>query len=217
MTRKIIFEPEKYYHIYNRGTDKRKIFMDKGDLYYFFDTIQISNMNEPIKNIDRGLGRKKLKERIKNYYNSNSLVDIVAYALLPNHYHFILKEKTEGGVSKFMQKLANSYTKYFNEKHKRSGVLFQGKFKANEITGDFSVPLTSVYVNLNYKHHQYNLKKDLIKTSIFEYLDIEKGENICNKQEIKNILEVIGGIDSYKKYLKNQSEYFIEKKGHNIF
>jgi len=212
--RNIIFKVGGYYHIYNRGTDKRKIFLDKGDLYYFFDSIQIYNSVEKFNN--RASSKNSRKINLEKAKNSEKLVSIIAYALLPNHYHFILKEEVEGGISKFMQKLGTSYTKYFNNKYKRTGVLFQGKFKAKEIYSDESLNHISVYVNMNYKHHKYDPKKDLVKTSVFEYLDKESGEKICNQKNLNLIIKNIGGIDAYKKYLKNASKLFTEKHHKNI-
>ena len=207
--KKIIFENDQYYHIFNRGTDKRKIFMEEGDLYYFFDSLVISNQKDAISSTDRNK-RKLLKELARE---KEKLVEIIAYALLPNHYHLILKQKVDGGVSKFIQKLGTSYTVYFNNKYERTGVLFQGKFKANHITGDMGLPLTSVYVNLNYKHHKVDPKKSLVKSSIFEYLGEEKGEHICNPEDIKRIIDMTGGPKAYKEYLKGQSKYFTERHG----
>ena len=199
MTKKRKFFIGEYYHVFNRGVDKRKIFLDKGDLYYFFDAIQISNQQEPISSTERNKKRKELKRNIK----SEKIVEIISYCLLPNHFHFILKEITEGGISKFMSKLGGSYSQYFNSKYERTGTLFQGRFKAKRISGigkrDFSIEVTSAYVNLNYKHHNYDIKKDLIKTSLFEYLGEEKGEKICNQNEIKKIIKSVGGLDRYKK------------------
>jgi REP element-mobilizing transposase RayT len=209
--RKIDFIVGEYYHIFNRGVDKRIIFKDKGDLYYFFDAIQILNSVGVISKNHRKKGFRKLeKEKSKE---SESLVEIIAYSLLPNHFHFILKEKVEGGISKFMQKLATSYSMYFNSKYERSGVLFQGKFKATEIQ---NLDILSVYVNMDYKHHDYDLKKDLIKSSVFEYLGEEQGEKICNQNTIKNIVKSLGGEKEYKKYLKDISTYFRERHSKSI-
>ncbi len=201
-----------YYHVFNRGVDKRKIFMDKGDLYYFFDAMSIANKISPIQ--DRGIARKKLKEET---LIEKKVVSIVAYCLLPNHFHFILKQKTDGGISKFLQKLGASYVGFFNQKYERTGALFQGRFKATHLDKDGSLELTSAYVNLNYKHHKIDPKKFLVKTSLFEYLGEEKGEKVCSQEEIKNIVkESFGGVGSYKKYLKQQSKYFIERHNNKI-
>ena len=212
--RKITFEVGKYYHVYNRGVDKRKIFMNKGDLYYFFDSIIISNVVEDKHQSNNSKNaRKNRKEKAKKI---DKLVSIIAYSLLPNHYHFILKEEVEGGISKFMQKLGTSYTMYFNKKYERTGVLFQGKFKAKEINSYNGLEVLSVYVNMNYKHHKFDIKKDLTKSSIFEYLDKEAGEEICNRKEIKKIIKEVGGTEKYKTYLKDISKYFTERHNENI-
>lgn len=209
--RKEDFHIGEYYHIFNRGIEKRKIFMEEGDLYYFFDAMFIAMQKEPI-NDRHSEKRKDIKETAKN---KERLVEIVSYSLLPNHYHLILKEIRKGGISRFMGKLSNSYTKYFNQKNDRIGVLFQGPFKANRLTGEdkkeMSLELTSAYVNLNYKHHNYNIEKDLIKSSVFEYLNEEKGERICNVDEVERIIENIGGVKKYKEWLKGQSKFFTER------
>jgi len=213
--RKYPIEVGKYYHIYNRGVDKRKIFLDKGDLYYFFDAIQISNREENIsRNYKSKKKRIKEKEKAKE---SEPIVEIVAYALLPNHYHFVLKEITEGGISKFISKLAGSYSKYFNQKYDRSGTLFQGPFKSSPILKDGSDQRTVAYVSLNYKHHSYDPRKDLLKTSLFEYLGEEKGDKICSEKEIKRILNYHNGdMKKYKSFLKEASKVFTQEHKRSI-
>ncbi len=208
--RKIPFEVGNYYHVFNRGVDKRKIFLDKGDLYYFFDAIIISNSVENIKNTDVKNKRKKEKE---SKINSEKIVEIIAYAILPNHFHFILKEITEGGISKFMKKLSGSYSLYFNKKYERIGTLFQGRFKSSLLAYENSLERTSAYVNLNYKHHKIDPEKFLVKTSLFEYLGKEMGDKICSEKEIEEIIKEAGGLEKYKKYLKMISKHFtIEHK-----
>ena len=210
--RKIVFGTGEYYHIFNRGTDKRSIFMDKGDLYYFFDAMFIANQEKPIKDRHNRF-RHKTK---KNAKKEKKLVSIIAYCLLPNHFHLILKEEVEGGISKFMQKLGTSYIMYFNKKYERNGVLFQGRFKATHLDKDSSLEFTSVYVNLNYKHHNIDPEKKLVKSSLFEYLGTEKGELICDEKELNKIVKNgFSGAEGYKKYLKNQSKYFTERHGNN--
>lgn len=215
MAKRIIdFYIDEYYHVFNRGTDKRVVFKNYSDINYFIDAMFISNKKNPIQNRNNDPKfRKKLKEEAKQ---EEKLVSIIAYCLLPNHFHFILKQEMENGISKFMQKLGTSYAKFFNKKYKRSGSLFQGKFKSKLLSGDFSLPLTSVYVNLNYKHHQINPEKRIVKSSVGEYLKKETRELVCNQEEIKSVLDDVGGREEYKKYLQKQSEYFTERKGHNI-
>ena len=211
--RKFKFVEGEYYHVFNRGTDKRKIFMSKGDLYYFLDSIIIAN--SMTASLDRRPGgRKRTKQIIKE--RQRQLVSIVAYSFMPNHFHLIITPLVKDGVSKFMQRLGTSYTKFFNEKHDRTGSLFQGKFKATRLSSERSLEFLSVYINLNYKYHKINPKKYLIKTSLFEYLKTEKGECICDNKIISKIVNTMGGINSYKKYLKRQSEHFANKKGLDV-
>jgi putative transposase len=77
------------------------------------------------------------------------LVAIGAYCLMPNHFHILLKEITEGGISKFMEKLTTAYSKYFNKKHNHSGVLFQGRFKAEHVDNDEYLKYLFAYIHLN--------------------------------------------------------------------
>ena len=78
-----------------------------------------------------------------------TLIDITAYCLMPNHFHLLVHEKTEGGASKFMQKLTTGYTMYFNKRHERNGSLFQGKFKATHVSDDRYLKYLLSYIHLN--------------------------------------------------------------------
>ena len=209
--RKIAFTEDNYYHVFNRGVDKRKIFKSKDDLYYFFK--RLIDLNHVVIGTKFNSKRFRKSGEVVIDTENAKMVSIVAYCLLPNHFHLVLKQESEDGISKFMQKLSTSYTMYFNKKYNRSGSLFQGKFKANLIGGDFGLPVLSVYVNLNYVHHKINPKQTLVKSSIFEYLDKEIGESICNQQEVDSIVNEIGTIQEYQDFAKNTSKIFGENKG----
>lgn len=211
MARNIKFVVDGYYHIYNRGVDKRKIFLDSQDLYYFLDNLIIFNIKERTSISTSDSNLRKLAKQIAK--QSKPLVKIVAYALLPNHFHLILKEIGEGGISKFMQKISTSYTMYFNEKYDRSGALFQGTFKAKPIN---DLIVLSSYVNLNFIHHGYSTESDLVKTSFFEYVDAKTvSEPICDKNEVDEIVKASNGAAQYKKDAKRISEYFVDTHKHD--
>jgi REP element-mobilizing transposase RayT len=212
--RNINFVEGEYYHVFNRGVDRRTIFESQDDLQYFFKRLIDLNMVV----VDPKFNSKRYRESGKVVIDKQykNLVSIIAYCLLPNHFHLVLKQESEGGISKFMQKLGTSYTMYFNQKYKRSGSLFQGKFKANMIGGEFGLPVLSVYVNLNYIHHRINLKSNLVKSSVFEYLGTELGESICNKEEVKGVVSEIGTTKEYEEFAKNTSKVFGENKGLTI-
>jgi len=209
--RKIEFVEGEYYHVFNRGVDKRVIFENKDDLYYFYRRLMDLNTVD----VDSKFKSKRFYQSgaISIDSDEEKLVSIIAYCLLPNHFHLVLKQECKGGISKFMQRLGTSYTVYFNNKHKRSGSLFQGKFKANIIKGEFGLPVLSVYVNLNYIHHKINPNTSIVKSSIFEYLGTEKDNTICNKDEVRSIVKEIGAIKDYEEFSRNTSKVFGENKG----
>jgi REP element-mobilizing transposase RayT len=119
--RKENFVSGEYYHIYNRGVDKRDVFINKKDVERFVESICKFNQSEVIGSIANS---RKTQIGLKAL-SGEPLVSIVAYCLNPNHFHFVLKQLVDGGISKFMQKLQGGYTYYFNVKNSRSGSLFQ--------------------------------------------------------------------------------------------
>jgi len=172
--RKTQFAKGEYYHIYNRGVDKRSIFEDKEDTLRFLQSMKEFNCVEP----NGGIFIQSLK---KNKFGNSvpKLVNFIAYCLNQNHFHFILEPLIDNGVQKFMHKLALGYTNYFNEKYARSGSLFQGRYKAIHIeTNEYLLHL-SVYVNLNDRVHGDLNKKwllDLPFSSLAEYQGIRKNK-----------------------------------------
>ncbi len=166
--RKVPFVGDEYYHIYNRGVDKRPIFEDKKDLDRFFQSIKEFNSVEPIGSIfENSFNEKK---------DIKKLVEIICYCLNPNHFHFVLRQLVDNGISEFMKRLGG-YTWHFNSRHKRNGALFQGRFKSSHINSNEYLLHVSAYVNLNnrFKGSPYPLSK----SSWGEYLDTE-GECICS-------------------------------------
>ena len=153
--RRVNFANDYFYHIYNRGTDKRKIFLDEKDYFRLIHDLYEFNNDSAALNVG-------FRFKLENYGGSASiirttsvkrtrdrLVDIISFCLMPNHFHFILKQLKENGIAKFMQKLGTGYTMSFNQKYKRSGSLFQGRFKAILVDKDeYFLPLTS-YIHLN--------------------------------------------------------------------
>ncbi len=145
--RKTLFVNEQFYHIYNRGVDKRKIFQSPDDyerfiksLFYFNDINILGGLH---------LGDLKIGASGPGPDSRERLVDIIAWCLMPNHFHLILRQRQDGGVSKFLQKLVSGYTTYFNIKNDRSGVLLQGAFKSKHIQTDSYLMHAVRYVHLN--------------------------------------------------------------------
>jgi len=148
MLRKITFVPENYYHIYNRGTEKRNIFINEIDYLRFLVLLYLCNDIKPVK-IDELLSQGRSLRDLLSITREKNLVDIGAYCIMPNHFHLLIREKTENGISVFMKKLGTAYSMYFNKKNERSGNLFQGRFKAELIDTDQYLKYLFAYIHLN--------------------------------------------------------------------
>ena len=127
MSRNIEFEPEEYYHLYNRGTEKRIIFRHDKDRNRFLASLYVSNGSNTIHASNH---QALTIPELLTLDRGEPLVDICAYCLMPNHFHLLVRERTEGGIARFMQKLLTGYTMYFNTINERSGALFQGKIQS---------------------------------------------------------------------------------------
>ena len=135
-----------YYHLYNRGVEKRTIFQDRRDYLRFLETLEFyRNSPQPMKLSDYRRGVVKFKKNI----NQNEAVKIFCFCLMPNHFHLLVKQITEDGITQFLRKVSDSYTKYFNIKHDRVGPLFQGSFKAKHIENDEYLLQLSKYIHRN--------------------------------------------------------------------
>lgn len=157
------FAPGEFYHIYNRGSDKRDIFIDSHDFDRFYKSLVQFNTVDPIGSIYE---QSFLKE---DFQPSRPLVEIICYALNHNHYHLLLKQVADQGIEKFIQRLGTGYTKYFNHRHKRDGVLFQGKFKSIHVGSNEYLLHLSIYINLNDQVHQLGSRTSKSRTSLNEY------------------------------------------------
>ena len=153
MQRKFDFSTGEFYHIYNRGNGKNDIFNGKRDYGRFIFLLFIANSKKPVR-VD-GLVRKcraqgrSLRNVMKENERDDTLVDIGAYCLMPNHFHLLIREKIDGGASLFMQKLATGYSMYFNKKYERTGSLWEGRFKAEHANNDEYLKYLFAYIHLN--------------------------------------------------------------------
>ena len=143
MERKIIFSEGEFYHLYNRGVEKRTIFSDNNDRERFLRLLFIANSTEPF--VFRDIEDKKFGDIDRG----SPIVAIGAYSLMPNHFHILVKEIKKGGISAFMEKLTTGYSMYFNKRNDRVGPLFQGTFKAQHITRDEHLKYLYAYIHLN--------------------------------------------------------------------
>jgi len=144
-TRSISFAVDEFYHVYNRGVEKRIIYQDPQDYKRFTELLYVANTSGPT---DLRQIRNK-HDSVYDWERDEPLVAIGAYCLMPNHFHILLTPLQEAGVSIFMNKLCTSYSMYFNKKYQRSGTLFEGKFKAKHVGSDEYLKYLFSYIHLN--------------------------------------------------------------------
>ena len=145
MVRQVQIAPEEFYHLYNRGVEKRKVFLYRNDYERFKALLYLANQTGPtdLKNQGRSFAE------IHGMRMENPLVEIIAYCLMPNHFHLLVREHIEGGIARFMQKVTTGYTMYFNKHNKRSGALFEGTYKTKHVSDDRYFRYLVSYIHLN--------------------------------------------------------------------
>lgn len=185
--------PDYFYHVYNRAVDKRTIFYTEKD-YEFF--------------ISKAL-----------FYKEKTRVKILAYCILPNHWHFLLKEPTcevaptsqvgYSGISTFISLLSNSYTKYFNYNKDHSGRIFQGQFKSKIVKKEAYLQTLISYINLNpIKHKITNKPDDWYYTSHHNYLGQVKFFKLVDRDYLIDFEEYSKGMGQYIKALLKIDDEF---------
>ena len=144
-TRNVSFAPHEFYHLYNRGTDKRVIFESPADYQRFQHQLYVANGTKAVSLKDI----QKQHDDIYEYERGDCLVAIGAYCLMPNHFHLLLTPLVDSGVAKFMGKLTTGYSMYFNKRYDRTGRLFEGSYKSKHATTDEYLKYLYAYIHLN--------------------------------------------------------------------
>ena len=153
--RSIKIAPGEHYHICNRGMSKQVIFHGTGDyarflflILYLQSPVVFSNMSRQASwFVKHRVFNINLEDR-KGVVDKRT-VELVAFCLMPNHFHLIVKEIEEGGIASYMQRVLNSYTKYYNTKYQKSGHLFQGPYRAVHVETNEQLLYLSTYIHRN--------------------------------------------------------------------
>lgn len=198
-----------YYHIFNRGVDKRELFLEHEDKERFFQSICEFNTIDPIGSIFENSFRKDNKNNSlgNSIPKQNKLVEFICYCVNPNHYHFILKQVVDNGIEKFMHRLGIGYTNYFNNRYHRAGSLFQGRYKAVHIDSNKYLLHISAYVNLNSKVHRLGNSIPKWMSSWDEYQNNTDG--LCDRDVI---LDQFNNPLEYKEFAKSSLKDILERK-----
>lgn len=207
-TRKIVFANEEIYHVFNRGLDRRPTFTNKREFDRAKKLIKFYRHREiPIRFSKLMQQPEDIRNKIlENLHKSNRLVDILSYCLMPNHFHFLLKQNVDKGIATFIANFTNSYTKYFNTKNDRVGPLFQGIFKAVYVESDEQLIHLSRYIHLNPAVSNIIQEEELenyLWSSYPEYLS-KSDDGIGEKKLILNIFK---SPKEYQKFVEDQVDY----------
>ena len=194
------FEENGFYHIFNRGIEKRETFTDKQDYqifkYYMF--VYLAPLNKVLSrhpDIPIRLHGKNLNEEL----------DLIAYCLMPSHFHFLIRLKTKDAISRFMKQLINAYTFYFNKKYQRAGNLLQGRFKSVKIPTDEILLHVSRYIHLNPVMAKLTDKPENYPWSSYnDFLNNKLKETFIQKQLV---LEHFQNLRSYGNFVSDQVDY----------
>jgi len=213
--RKTEFVEGEYYHIYNRGNSKQKIFLDDKDRERFLKLLYLCNSKQRI-DFSNDIVRRKINAW--DFEKGEAIVDIGAWTLMPNHFHLYITPKTEArlpsgnAITDFIHRVLTSYSKYFNAKYHRTGSLFESKFKSVHIKNDQHAKYLFSYIHLNpiklidsrWKERGIKNKKEALKflnsykwNSYLDYLDIIRPEN-----KIINRIDFLNYFDSKDSFLE---------------
>jgi len=183
-----IYAGDSYYHIYNRGVEKRQIFLDNQDYSVFLNLLKRYLSNKPV-----------LDKKGRQYPWLNKDLKLLAFCLMPNHFHLFIHQKESETMQMLLSGICTSYTVYFNKKYKRVGPLFQSRYKASMILSDEYYQHISRYIHLN--------PKDYLKwewSSLPYYLGMKQASWVETSEIMSNFEN---DIEKYLEFLKDYRGY----------
>jgi putative transposase len=221
-----------YYHIYSRGNSKQEIFLDKKDYEHFIKCLFVFNTHKNFK-FRNNVSRLQLDPF--DFERGELLVSIGSWVLMPNHFHIYIRtnphksdlcKEDKNRISEFMRKVLTSYAKYFNLKYKRTGGLFEGKFKSVHINNDNQAKYLFSYIHLNpIKLIQKDWKELGLKDTekALEFLRSYKWSSYLDHKDYKRKENSILNSEHFPKYFFNTKDFdkeilsWLEHKTENIF
>ena len=209
------FALDEYYHLYNRGVDKRIVFENDSDYKRFVLLLYLCNGTSPVRFNSlsnwKGVTSPELVKVVFDYDRGKPLLALGAYCLMPNHFHILAREISENGISVVMQKVGTAYTMYFNGGRERTGALFQGVFKSEHANNDEYLKYLFSYIHLNpVKIIEPNWKKEGIA-------DEQKIKQHLTSYPYSSYMDYLGVKREFSKILdrKKFPEYFPSKSTFN--
>jgi len=202
-----VFTEGETYHVLNRGVGGIPLFRSPKEYVRFLELIDYYRFDPSLSfsHYDR-LSNEEKKNYLKVAQDNPPLVEIYAYCLMPNHFHILLKQQINNGISKMLSNIQNAYVRFYNTKHLRKGTLFESMFKAIRIENDEQFLHVSRYIHLNPSTVYLVKIEDLPSypwSSLPEYLN--KRRLIFTSSEM--IIKMVGGREGYEKFVFDQAQY----------
>ena len=194
------FTEDGIYHIYNRGIEKRNVFLDKQDykifLYYLKSYLSCPDDK---KKSPHNISRAGLD------FNLYQEINLLSYVLMPNHFHFLIQQKPKNAITEFMRRLISAYVRYFNEKYKRVGPLFQSRYKAALVLKDEYFLHLSSYIHINpIELPNYSKIKNLENYSYSSYPDYigKRNTSWVFRDPVLDFFQAKDKFTAYKEYVE---------------
>ena len=197
-----IFVNQSYYHLYNRGVAKQKIFSEMNDCLRLLKTFGFY-LDDAHKTKLSEISKKEFKI-INLTEPKKPLVEIICFCLMPNHFHLLIKQLIDNGISTFIRRSLDSYTRYYNRKHDRVGPLFQGRFKSVPVESDEYILHLSRYIHLNPFSNKLAAEADEYPWSSYNNYLRNQRTRICHP---KFLLDLLGSTKEYHKITEDYKEY----------
>ena len=207
-----------FYHLYNRGVEKRIIFLDEQDYSVFLSYLKTYLLPKDEKSLLNKLADPKVNYKEKDKIikllrlnNFHGTLDLLAYCLMPNHFHLLVYQKTSDTIYKFMNSLITRYVMYFNKKYKRVGPLFQGIYKAVPVETDEQLIHLSRYIHIQSLASQGRPLRDKQPSSYPNYLKLISQEWVSPEKVLAHFrsegkkLTLLSSIDSYKSFVEGKN------------
>jgi len=204
VTRNVTFAEGEYYHLYDRGVDKRVVFVDEADRVRFIRLLYATNSDKLIR-LDEFQG-----EPLQKIIKGQPIVAIGSWCIMPNHFHILAKEIVEGGISKFMLKLLTGYSMYFNTKYFRKGTLFDRPYKAKHLDSDKYLKYQYAYIHLNpigIIDKGWKEKYISDRNRAKKFLDEYKYSSGMDYRGVKRDEGMILDIDAFPKYFDTSTDF----------
>ncbi|HEY5600777.1 MAG TPA: transposase [Patescibacteria group bacterium] len=204
--RKIVLANGEYYHLFNRGVERRPVFTNKREFLRAVDLVNFYRFDKPPLRYSKYLS---LEEDQRQNFLTNlngKAVEIIVFCLMSNHFHFLVRQVQENGISKFMANFMNSYTKFFNTKYQRVGPLFQGAFKAVHIESDEQLLHLSRYIHLN-PVMGFIVKPDQLKDYQWSSYNSYIGNSNVNIVDKEIVMNFFRKPIKYQEFVLDQADY----------